>query len=261
MIMRNPTPNRMRMAFAIFSVMLCLFIEAQPAFGQQINGYERMNELRRLRDQLQLADPLHDSDVLVILSDRVISEAAQRLVGLEFLMSRGGVLKVTSIQSYLQPAAATFRIGIQAKESVTMNLQLIGRLSSAEYQGGALRLPLKIIDVKLMNGGISGFFLKTIFGEWVNPRTWDIKIPAIEIPMEIAETMRIPPGRFDVKGDLPMEISTPEYQAPLKFNVTSMLALDKRAVVSLRLGQDAAKPIPVSYEDTGEAAGANDGDP
>jgi len=260
--MRNPTPNRIRLAFAVFSVMLCLFVEAQSAFGQQIGGFERMNELRRLRDQLQLADPLHDSDVLVILNERVISEAAQRLVGLEFLMSKGGVLKVTSIQSNLQTAAATFRIGIQAKSSVTMNLQLVGRLNSAEFQRGALRLPLKITDVKLMNGGLSGFFLKTIFGEWVNPRTWDRKIPAIEIPMEIAETMRIPPARFDVKGDLPMEISTPEYQAPLKFNVTSLLPLDKRAVVSLRLGPDAsAKPIPVSYEDTGEAEGANDSDP
>jgi hypothetical protein len=252
----------MRLAFAIFSVALCLLIEAQTAFGQQISGYERVNELRRLRDQLQDTDPLHDSDVLVVLNDRVISEAAQRLVGLEILMSKGGVLKVTSIQSNLQPAAATFRIGVQAKESVTMNLQLIGRLGNAEFQNGALRLPLKVIDVRLMNGGLTGFFLKNIFGEWINPRTWDRKIPAIEIPMEIAETMRIPAGRFDVKGDLPMEISTPEYQAPLKFNVTSLLALDKRAVVSLRLGQEAAaKPIPVSYEDTSGVTDANEGDP
>src|SRR5215471_11745402 len=149
MIMRNPTSKRTRLAFTVFSAILCLFIEAQAAFGQQIGGFERMNELRRLRDQLQLADPLHDSDVLVILNERVISEAAQRLVGLEFLMSKGGVLKVTSIQSNLQTAAATFRIGIQAKSSVTMNLQLIGRLNSAELQNGALRLPLKITDVKL----------------------------------------------------------------------------------------------------------------
>src|SRR5262249_48254668 len=103
-----------------------------------------------------------------------------------------------------------------------------------------------------------------LFGEWINPRTWDRKLPAIEIPMEIAETMRIPAGHFDVAGDLPMEISTPEYQAPLKFAVTSMLALDKRAVVSLRLGHDAtAKPVPASYEGdgSGDVAGANDIDP
>jgi hypothetical protein len=254
----------MRLAFAIFSTILCLLIEAQFAFGQQINAFERLNELRRLRDQLQLADPLRDSDVVVILNDRVISEAARRLVGLEFQMSKGGVLRLTSVQSDLKTAAATFRIGIQAKSSVTMNLQLIGRINSGEFERGALRLPLKITDVKLMNGGLSAFFLKTLFGEWLNPRTWDRKMPAIEIPMEIAETMRIPAGRFDVAGDLPMEISTPEYQAPLKFAVTSLLALDKRAVVSLRLGQDApAKPLPVSYEGDGSAdvAGANAIDP
>jgi hypothetical protein len=253
----------MRLAFAIFSAMLCLLIEAQSAFGQQISGFERMNELRRLRAQLQLADPLRDSDVVVILNERVISEAAQRLVGLEFLMSRGGSLKVTSIQSDMKMAAATFRIGVQAKSSVTMNLQLIGRLNSGEFERGALRLPLKIIDVKLMNGGLSGFFLKTLFGEWINPKTWDRKLPAIEIPMEFAETMKIPPGRFDVTGELPMEVSTPEYQAPLKFSVTSLLALDKRAVVSLRLGQDAqSKQIPVSYEGSGSsgAVGPNDSD-
>src|SRR5215475_805984 len=106
MIMRNPTSQRTRLAFAIFSAMLCLFIEAQSAFGQQISGFERMNELRRLRDQLQLADPLRDSDVVVILNESVIAEAARRLVGLEFVMAKGGTLKVTSIQSNLQTAAA-----------------------------------------------------------------------------------------------------------------------------------------------------------
>jgi hypothetical protein len=253
----------MRLAFAIFSAILCLFIEAQYAFGQQISGFERLNELRRLRDQLQSADPLRDSDVVMILNERVISEAAQRLVGLEFRMSKGGTLRLTSVQSELKNAAAVFRIGVQAKSSVTMNVQLIGRLNSAEFERGGLRLPLKITDVKLMNGGITSFFLKTIFGAWLDPRTWDRKLPAIEIPMEIAETMRIPPGRFDVAGDLPMEISTPEYQTPLKFAVTSMLALDKRAVVSLRLGQDAApKPAPVSYDEgPDDGMAANDADP
>jgi hypothetical protein len=246
----------MRLAFAIFSTILCLFIEAQTAFGRQIGGFERLNELRRLRDQLQLAYPLRDSDLVVILSDRAISEAAQRLVGLEFLMSKGGVLKLTSVESELKTAAAVFKIGIQAKSSVTMKLQLTGRINSGEFERGALRLPLRITDVKLMNGGLSSLFLKTLFGEWLDPRTWDKKMPDIEIPMEIAETLRVPAGRFDVAGDLPMEISTPEYQAPLKFAVTSLLALDKRAVVSLRLGEGPpARPMPVSYED------ANDVDP
>src|SRR5262245_63577151 len=96
MFMRNPTSRRIRLSFAVFSAILCLFIEAQTVFGQQISGFERLNELRRLRYQLQLADPLRDSDVVVILSERAISEAAQRLVGIEFLLSKGGTLKLRS---------------------------------------------------------------------------------------------------------------------------------------------------------------------
>src|SRR5262249_58587155 len=120
---------------------------------------------------------------------------------------------------------------------------------------GALKLPLRVTDVKLLNGGFSSLILKTLFGEWLDPRTWDKKMPEIEIPMEIAETMRIPAGRFDVAGDLPMEISTPEYQAPLKFAVTSLLALDKRAVVSLRLGGGApAEPDPAPLPGGGAGA-------
>jgi hypothetical protein len=259
MIMRNPTSQKMRLAFVVFSAILCLLIEAQAAFGQQISGFERLNELRRLRDQLKLADPLRDSDVVVILNERAISDAAQRLVGLEFLMSKGGVLRLTSVDSELKTAAAVFKIGIQAKSSVTMNMQLTARINSGEFERGALRLPLRVTDVKLMNGGLSSLILRTLFGEWLDPRTWDKKLPEIEIPMEIAETLRVPAGRFDVAGDLPMEISTPEYQAPLKFAVTSLLALDKRAVVSLRLNQDApAKPIPVSdVGDIGDASAIN----
>jgi len=260
MIMRNPTSKRIRLAFVVFSTILCLFIEAHAAFGQQISGFDRLNELRRLRDQLRLTDPLRDSDVLVILSDRAISEAAKRLVGLEFLLSKGGMLKLTSVESDLKTAAAVLKIGIQAKSSVNMNLQLTARINSGEFERGALRLPLRVTDVKLMNGGISSLILRTLFDEWLDPKTWDKKLPEIEIPMEIAETLRVPAGRFDVAGDLPMEISTPEYQAPLKFAVTSLLALDKRAVVSLRLNQDSqAKPIPVSY--VGDIADANAVDP
>ena len=260
MTMRNPTSKRIRLAFVVFSTILCLFIEAHTAFGQQISGFDRLNELRRLRDQLRLTDPLRDSDVVVILSERAISEAAKRLVGLEFLLSKGGVMRLTSVESELKTAAAVLKIGIQAKSSVNMNLQLTARINSGEFERGALRLPLRVTDVKLMNGGLSSLILRTLFDEWLDPKTWDKKLPEIEIPMEIAETLRVPAGRFDVAGDLPMEISTPEYQAPLKFAVTSLLALDKRAVVSLRLNQDAqAKPIPVSY--VGDIADANAVDP
>lgn len=245
----------MRFVSLAFSAILCLLIEAQFAFGQQIGDAGRLNELRRLRDQLQFSNSLRDSDVVVILNERVISEAAQQIAGLEFLLSNGSSLKLTSIESELKAAAAVFKIGIQAKSSVTVNLQLTARINSGELEKGALRLPLQVTEVKLMSGRLSSLFLKTLFGEWLNPEKWNDALPAIEIPVEIAETMRIPAGRFEVGGEMPMEISTPDYQAPLKFNLTSLLALDKRVVIALLLDQGATPvAIPASF------ASANDND-
>ncbi len=249
----------MRLAYVIFSAMLCLLIGAQTvqiAWAQQISAPNRLNELRSLRDKLQLGDSLRDSDITVILNERALSAAAQQLIGLEFLLSKGGVLKVTSVESELKPAAAIVKIGIQAKTSVTVNLQLIGRINSGELEKGSLRLPLRVTEVKLMNGKLSSLFMKTLFGEWLDPGKWNKELPAIEIPTDIAETMRIPAGHFDVGGEIPMEISTPDYEAPLKFTVTSLLVLDKRAVITLRLdqGEPPAAAIPASF------MGVNDND-
>jgi len=254
--MRDGTSKRIRLAIALFAAIFC-FAGAQFAFGQQIGQAERLNELRSLRDQLQLTDSLRDSDVVVVLSERALSEAAQQLVGLEFLLSNGSALKLTSVESELKPAAAIVKIGLQAKSSVTVNLQLIGRIKSGELEKGALRLPLRVTEVKLMNGRFSSLFLKTFFGEWLKPETWSDELPAIEIPTEFSEMMRVPAGRFDVAGEMPMEISTPDYQAPLKFAITSLLALDKRFVIALRLdqGAPAAPAIQTSF------ASASDNDP
>ncbi len=254
-VMRNPTSKKMRFASAVFSAIFCLFIQSQFIFGQQAVDAVRLNELRRLRDQLQLSDGLRDSDIVVVLNDRVISEAAQQIAGLEFLLSNRNVLKITSIESDLKAAAAIFKIGVQAKSSVTVNLQLVARINSGEFEKGALRLPLRVTDVKLMNGGLSSLFLKTLFGEWLNPEKWNKELPAIEIPTELEETMRIPAGRFEVAGEMPMEISTPEYQAPLKFTVSALLALDKRIAIALRLEGAAPTAIPASF------ASVNENDP
>jgi len=246
----------MRFVSGAFLAILCLFVEAQFAFGQRAVDAGRLNELRRLRDQLQLSNSLRDSDITVILNEHVISEAAQQLVGLEFLLSNGSVLKLTSVESDLKAAAAIFKIGIQAKSSVTVNLQLVARINSGELEKGALRLPLRVTDVKLMSGRLSSLFLKTFIGDWLNPEKWNKELPPIEIPVEIAETMRIPAGRFEVGGEMPMEISTPDFQAPLKFTLTSLLVLDKRLVVALRLDEvAAATPIPASF------TGVNDNNP
>ena len=246
--MLNPTSKRMRPPLVIFSVILFLFAEAQGIARWQIGDINRLNELRRLRDQLQISNSLRDSDIVVVLNDRVISEAAQQIVGMEFLLSNGSVLRLTSVEFELAPAAAIFKIGVQAKSSVTVNLQLIGRINSSELEKGALRLPLRITEVKLMNGRLSSLILKTLLGDWLNPGKWNDELPAIEIPAVIEDTMRIPAGRFEVGGDMPMEISTPEYKAPLKFSVTALLALEKRIVIALRLDQgNENNVIPVSY--------------
>lgn len=247
---------RLRIVIALLALVFC-FADARFAFGQQIGQAERLNELRSLRDRLQQLNSLRDSDVVLALGEGALSEAAQQLVGLEFLLSNGSVLKLTSVESELKPAAAIVKIGLQAKSSVMVNLQLIGRINSGELEKGALRLPLRITEVKLMNGGFSSLFLKALFGEWLKPETWSDELPSIEIPAEFSETIRIPAGRFDVAGEMPMEISTPEYQAPLKFSVTSLLVLNKCAVFTLQLNQGAplANVIQTSY------AGANFNDP
>jgi hypothetical protein len=271
--MQDVTSKRRGSAIVVFAALfwatlLCL-AQTQFAFGQQIGkperAPERLNELRRLRDQLQLTNSLQDSDVAVALGERAVAEAAQQFVGLEFLLANGSALKLTSVETQLIPAAAIVKIGVQAKSSVTVNLQLVGRINSGEFDQGALRLPLRVTEVNLINGKFSSLFLKTLFGEWLKPDTWSKELPAIAIPASFSETMQIPASRFDVAGETPMEISTPDYQASLKFSVTSLLALDKRIVITLRLDQGAStrndgrnggpNVIPTSF------ASANDNDP
>jgi len=249
--------NKLRTVIAVFALALCFIAQSQFAFGQQIAEPQRLAELRRLRDQLQLSRSLGDADALVVLGERAVIEAAQQLVGLEFTLANGNVLRLTSVEGELKPAAAMVKIGLQAKSSVTINLQLIGRINGGEIADGALRLPLRVSEVKLMNGRFSSLFIKTLFGEWLKAETWNDELPAIEIPLEIAETMRIPASRFEVAGEMPMEIATPAYQAPLKFAVTSLLVLDKRAVIALQLNQGATATNAVQAS----FAGADGDDP
>jgi hypothetical protein len=164
--MRVVTSKRLRLAIATFAAIFCFTgsVKTDFAFGQQIGRTERLNELRRLRDQLQLTNSARDSDVTVILGERAVSEAAQQFVGLEFLLSDGSTLDITSVESELSAGAAAVKIGVQAKTSVIVNLQLIGRISSGEFENGALRMPLRVTDVKLMNGKFSSLFLKTLLG-------------------------------------------------------------------------------------------------
>ncbi len=255
--MRKVTSKNLRIALVVFATILCFVAESQVAFGQQISDAARLNELRRLRDQLQISNSLRDADALVVIGERAIIEAAQRLVGLEILLSNGSTLRLTSVEGELKPAAAILKVGLQAKSSVTVNLQLIGRINSGEVGKDALRLPLQVTEVKLMSGLLSSLFLKTLFGEWLKPETWNDELPALELPLEMAEALQIPANRFEVAGEMPMEISTPAYQAPLKFAVTSLLKLDKRVAIALRLdqGAPAVNVVQTSFID------ASDSDP
>ncbi len=256
-MMRDTTSKKLRPAFSLSALMLCLVVQSQFAMGQGIGQAQRLNELRRLRDQLQITNSLRDADAIVVLGERAIIEAAQQLVGLEFVLSNGSLLRITSVEGEMKPAAAILKVGLQAKSSVTVNLQLIGRINSGEITRDALRMPLKVTEVKLMNGRFSSLFLKALLGEWLKTETWNDELPAIELPLEISETIEVPANRFDVAGEMPMEIATPAYQALLNFSLTSLLVLDRRAVIGLQLNQGP----PASSVVQTSLAGPNDNDP
>jgi len=238
-----------------FALILLCFAARQAAFAQQTEDSLRLSELRRLRDQIVLDQGLRSADALVVMTERAVAEAARQLVGLEIVLSNGSTIRVTSVESELKTAAALVKIGLQAKSSVTVNLQLSGRINSGEVAKDTLRLPIRVTDVKLGNGLFSSLLVKTLLGEWLKPETWNDELPAIELPLEIAETMRIPASKFDVAGEMPMEISTPAFESPLKFSLVSLLVLNKRAVLALRLDRNAASVIQTSH------ASANHDDP
>lgn len=226
-------------------------------FAQAIDEAQQLNELRRLRDELQLNSGLRNADVVVVLSERVVTEAARQLVGLEIELNNGGQLRLTSVASELQPGAAIVKIGVQAKSSITLNLELTGRVLGGELAGDVLRLPYRVTDVKLQNNLLSALLVKTLFGGWLTAQKWNDELPALELPLRVADQMHLPANRFAVAGTLPMEIATPAYQAPLRLALASLLVLDKRAVLALRLepaaGERAevtiaATPRPTDYD-------------
>jgi hypothetical protein len=240
-----------KLLFATFALLLaiCFCAQSQSVCAQSFGESQRMNELRTLRDKLQLANSLRDADAVVVISERAIIEAVRQLTGMEFILSNGSVLRLTSVEGEVRSAAAVIRIGLQAKTSITVNLQLIGRITSGEVVRDTMRMPIQVTDVKLMNGRFSALFIRTLFGEWLQPETWNDELPAIELPLEFSEIMAIPANRFDVAGEMPMEITTPAYQAPLNFTVASVLVLDRRVAITLELnqGQRAAGAVQTSY--------------
>ncbi len=221
-----------RLLAAVLLALTCGFVStlAQKADVQQIA------ELQRLRDELKATDSLRTADAVVVISERAIIEAAQQFIGLEIKMASGNLVKVTSIESRLATGAALIKLGLQYK---SVNLQLSGRIASGQISEGLMRMPIRVTEVKLLNGGVSGLLVKTMFGEWLKPEKWNEELPSLNLPLELNETMEIPAAQFSTGGNgdgqMPMEISTPAFRAPLKLTLTSLLVMDKRAVLGLQI--------------------------
>lgn len=227
------------------AVLLALGCGFVPVLAQKPDP-QQLVELRRLRDELKATDSLRTADAVVVVSERAVIEAAQQFIGLEIKMANGNLVKLTSIESRLATGAAIVKLGLQYK---SVNLQLTGRIASGQISEGQMRMPIRVTEVKLLNGGVSGLLVKTMFGEWLKPETWNEELPSLDLPLELNETMEIPASQFSVGNDgnaqsLPVEISTPAYRAPLKLTLSSLLVLDKRVVLGLQINSanPAAKP-------------------
>ncbi|MDX2043081.1 MAG: hypothetical protein SF097_17815 [Acidobacteriota bacterium] len=235
------------------AVLLALGCGFVPALAQKPDP-QQIVELRRLRDELKATDSLRAADAVVVISERAVVEAAQQFIGLEIKMASGNVVKLTSIESRLATGAAIVKLGLQYK---SVNLQLTGRIASGQISDGQMKMPIRVTEVKLLNGGVSGLLVKTMFGEWLKPDKWNEELPSLDLPLELNEAMEIPASQFTVgsSGDnnasggenqsLPVEISTPAYKAPLKLTLSSLLVMDKRVVLALQINSmvSAAKPV------------------
>lgn len=265
-----------KLRFVLPALLVLLIGVAARAFPQSFTEAQRIAELAKVRDGLK-SNAFRNSDVLLVISERAIAESVKQFVGTEITLANGNVMKLSAIETELVTGAAIIKIGVQAKST---NLQLTGRLSSGEVQttpeGKKLRMPLQVTEVKLLNGGFSSLLIKTLFGAWLKPETWNDELPALTLPLEINEAMEIPAAQFKVEGQMPMDIVTAAYRAPLKLSLTSLLVLDKRAVVSLQInsavpavaGVSAAPIVPTTDDRIGleteiaqlSAALTNDGD-
>ncbi len=247
---------------AVILLLIACLVAFEPAgHTQDAVDPRRLSELRRLRDEIRLSDSLRQSDVVAIVGERAVIEATQQLAGLEILLPKGMVLRVTSVDAELKPAAAVFKIGVRAKSSVTVDLQLTGQLGTGEVVGDVFRLPFQVTKVSLGSGRVTSIFLRTLFGDWLLPKKWNEELPPLELPLEVSEVLRLPASRLDVAGSLPMEIDTPAYQTRLDFTITSFMVLDRRLVFGLRLISPQIERFDELRQIRTSSSGANDSDP
>ncbi|MBI1766040.1 MAG: hypothetical protein HYR56_31940 [Acidobacteria bacterium] len=181
-----------------------------------------------------------ESDLLLVLSEPTVNQAAQSLTGMEFTLANGALLRIKTITARLTAAGAEVKLEVLAFSSATsakaLNLRLTGIMNNAEPQDGALRLPFRLTEVALDNGVLTPL-LRLWFGEWLSPERWNAALPALTVPREVAETLDIPAAQFEVGGSLPMTVTTKPYQLPLPFTLSALCILEGRAVVGLRLAE------------------------
>jgi hypothetical protein len=238
---------------ALFALLSLAIAPHRPVYCQQISEAERINELRRLRDELRASELLRNADVTVVMSERLIANSARQMEGLEIQLSRGAVLHLNSIGIELVPAAAIVKIGVQARSSINVNLLLTGRLGTGEVKGDLFQLPFLITEVSISDGTFTSLFLRTFLGDWLTPKKWNEELPPLELPLEIGEALQIRASRFQVEGSLPMEISTPDYQSSMRFKIRSFLVLEKRLVLGLEMNREqtvTAKIIRTSFTES-----------
>jgi hypothetical protein len=229
---------------AVSSLKVCLLLALLLAQlprvcpAQDGSPAPRVAELARLRDQLKVTDAWRAADVLLVVNETAVAEAAQQLIGMQFILANGTQLRLDSIALELKTAEAQFKLGVEArpagKLAPKLNLQLTGSLGCAEINGAKLRAPFRVTEVRVANGILSPLW-RVLFGPWIAPSKWNAALPAIELPRELAETINIPANRFTVAGEMPMELATTAYQLPVKFTLAALALLDKRLIVALNL--------------------------
>lgn len=204
-------------------------------------AYGQSTPLQQLRDQLVATNGWREADVLAIVSERVLNDTAQRMAGLEIKLANGAVMKITSIQLALQPAAALVQLGIQVDPSSkfkTANFRLTGKLGSGEIHGANLRLPFQLTDVAFGDAK-SLSPMKLLLRDWLAPEKWNAVLPPLEVPLQLNPTIDLPAATFAATGDIPMTIATPAYQVKVEFWLAAFVVLEGRAVMALN-----CRPLP-----------------
>lgn len=204
------------------------FAQAQPDLAS----------LKQLHNQLSSTNSLSNSDVIVIINEHALSATAERLSGLEIKLANNGLLRIKTIAVELRNATANVKIGVQAQpsaNSAAINFQVSGKLGNGEIADAHLRLPFRLTDVAFAEDASQTSMLRTLFRDWLSAERWNAVLPPLEIPLQLSQELLIPASRFDVDGQFPMQVSTPDYQIKINFTLAAMLFLNGRAVIALNL--------------------------